>query len=250
MAIAILAATARGVDDDFPAANPGGAGNKVPNINSFDLSSGSGSRVTSEFENAGDSQSFLFEPLPPDAEFILPGGFEQEWTTRRAGGSTGGTADPFIRNFDAGARKFGTTFGGGLADNPMTERFQTYATSSDDSVWEISTVNGIAVGWETIAQSSGINYFFMVLNVTWGSTGGAQVVDGIGWLGPLIAAGLRGLNLLRLRDDELVHFDRQVCRRLWRRAGLKVIPALSMPDERERVLWELFREPRYAFLGR
>ncbi len=99
------------------------------------------------------------------------------------------------------------------------------------------------MGWQTVTQSTGINFFFLVLNVTWGAGGGGGTVDAIEWLAPLIGAGLGGLNLFSLGDDQLWDLDRRVLRPIWRRAGLPWFPALSMRSEREHVLDRLFRRP-------
>lgn len=239
---AVSDVTSPGGFNDWVRAGTGGGG-KAGALNSDDA--GAGSRINENQTNK--NQLLEWTNLPTAARGGEIKDLEFESCSRRGGGCVSGqwhhfTRDPVSTNTFQGITRVPGAF------SPCARFFESLPVDQNGNVWTQPQVDLSQYGARSgVVICTGMNVYFMTINVTWAAAGGAFEVHAISWLGPLILAGLRGLNLFSESAEQLVSFERNVFRLIYRKAGIQTYPALMLPEEREKVLWELFKQPVYAF---
>lgn len=238
MPIANLTATAEGFRTQWAL---GAGASKVAAVNSDDWP------ITFINETTAlDRQTFVWTDLPLDARGGTILQYEAETTDRRAGGALGATWNVMIRDNTTTNEVFGTVHPSDAAA-PATRRFSVFATDPNGVPWTQPQVDAVEAGVRYIGGGSGVNVFYMILNITYTGPSGSQDILGCSWLLPLIGAGLRGLNLFHESKEWWRIFDYAIYRKIMRQNKISVYPALMLKEEREWMLKELFTQRAYAF---
>ena len=127
-----------------------------------------------------------------------------------------------------------------------TRTFTTMPNAPGFVRWKYSQVNAATYQVSSgPVHGGGVAVGYYANNVTWRGSATMFVTIGVSWLGPLIAAGLGGLNLFHESMESLGKLD-TLFRDILRSKGILTCPTLSIPEEKELVLKSLFVRPVYG----
>lgn len=224
----------------------------IANINSDDPTSG-GSRTGVAPLNIRWSWTIATATnLPVSASAAFIQSFNIRHSARRSGGAHSGQHRILIFSAAHGAWAFGPVRQSGAPAYPIGLRFWldnfTLNVPGPEVRWSYERINEVRFGWQFgPGVGSGMSVYYIGPQVTWVDESGGLLGEFIGasWLPPLIAAGLGGLNLAYEDAGRMCHFLSE----LYGKVKVRNFPAFDVKHEREEMAWELFRRPRFCFLG-